>query len=87
MYVILAVESVWVLCFIIGTLHLDCCVVQIMLSAAHVSDCGQCLQWFDRLDVNGHGDFALANGPHVQVMDVNDIVATSVCNVLSELLD
>lgn len=58
MDVVLALEGVRVLLFVVDTLHLDRGVVKLVLSAAEVSDLGECLQRLDRLDMASHGDFA-----------------------------
>ena len=47
MDIILAVESVWVALAVLYTLDLDSRVEDLVLSSAHVSDCGKRLQWLD----------------------------------------
>mmetsp|Transcript_24399 Transcript_24399/g.32661 ORF Transcript_24399/g.32661 Transcript_24399/m.32661 type:complete len:316 (+) Transcript_24399:248-1195(+) len=61
--------------------------VQFILSAHQVGHLGQRLQRLHRLDVHRHGDFAHTDGPHVEVVDVDDVVAARLVNVLAHLLD
>lgn len=87
MDVVVAVEGVRVLCLVFDAFNLDCGMVQFELTAAPVSHGSQRLQRLVRLNVHGHRNFALGNGPNVQVMNVNDVAATSLVNCLSQLFN
>ena len=68
MYLILTFESVWVRVFVIYAFNLDCCVEELVLSAAHVRDGRKCLKGLMRLNMHAHRDFTLGNGPDVKVV-------------------
>jgi len=87
MDVVVAVEGVRVLCLVVDAFNLDCGMVQFELSAAPVSHGSQRLQRLVRLNVHGHRNFALGNGPNVQVMNVNNVAATSLVNCRSQLFN
>ncbi len=87
MDIVVAMEGMWVLCFVINALNLDSCVVEFKLAATHISHLCQSLQWLVRLDVYRHGDFALCNGPHMQVMHVDYIIFTNFIDSFAEFLD
>ena len=87
MDIVVAVESMRVLCFVINALHLDSSVVEFKLAATHISHLCQCLQWLVRLNMNRHGDFTLSNGPHMQVMHINYIICTNFIDLLAEFFD
>ena len=52
MDVVFAVERMWVALTVIHALHLNRCMEDLVLSAAHVSDGGECFEGLDRLDVD-----------------------------------
>ncbi len=54
MDVILTLECVRILLSVVNSLHLNCRVVQIVLSSQKVSHLGQSLQRLDRLDMASH---------------------------------
>ena len=47
MNIVLTLEGMWVLLFVIDSLYLDSCVVQVILPSEQVSYLGKCLKRFD----------------------------------------
>ena len=56
--VVLALEVVRVLTLVVDALHLDRCVEELVLSAAHVGDARERLQRLHRHNVDAHGNLA-----------------------------
>ncbi len=65
MDIIVAVEGMGVLCLVINAFYLDSGVVEFKLAATHICHLCQSLQWLVRLNMYGHRDFALSNGPYM----------------------
>lgn len=55
MNIVLAVEDVRIFLGIVISFDLDGCVEQVVLSAAKVGDCSECLQGLVRLNMDRHG--------------------------------
>ena len=86
MNVVFAFERVRIPFIVVDALNLDRRVEQVVLAAQQVRHLGQCLERLDRLDVARHGVFALRDGPHVQIVHIDHIVAALVVDVLFQLL-
>ena len=87
MDIILALECMWVPFFVINALHLDSCVEELVLAAQKVGDLGERLERLRCRDVASHGNLSDRDCPDVQVMQIDDVVATNLSDVFSKLLD
>lgn len=87
MDVVLTFEGMWILLFVIDALYLNRSVVKLVLATEQVSHLRQSLQRLGRLDVTCHGNFSDRDSPNMQIVQINDVVAALVFNVLSELFN